>query len=328
MKMPRMFVMATAIAALAFSSVAQAHTGKILITAPENVDQRATVDPLKAYGQNPFGHNHTPACAKAFSAFSTLSDMTTADTSCHLKSDHAMIWFPTPLDASGNPVAASVHYYLLNSGYNVIVPPNGLHFVAGNPIYVGAYAPGQNITCLQADGGSVHYNKHVIPTAAQCPHGYEMTISSGQCWNGTQMGPGMGGSDGPADGKSHITSASPSTCTGKSIPRISLVLDVGAAGSGGHLSSDTPIAGMPNTYKYPGSTAHFDYDFDMLYDIDGLPAMNKIVTKCLNVDVYQGDLSCREVDDATTGIGTIYKEKGADMTPGTTGADKTQRVTG
>lgn len=282
---------------LALAANADADTGKVLIHCRANLSQRAAVDPILDYGIFPTHHDHTPAGAMAFSSTSTLSQMLAAPTSCDTRADHSMLWVPTPLTSKGKPATlGAFDYYMFNLGNRIRhTPPDGLRFVAGNADCTGLFCPAIYI-CHKVNG--TIFAKHTIPTRRDgCDTrnglGYDMIVYSGQCWEGTSLGQGMGDST-PA---SNITSADP--CPGQVIPGIQLALGVAANGLGGHLSSDIRAG---TTKSSPGSTGHFDYVLGWTQN-----SLTAIIDHCLNAAAFTpAQVSCYAVQDGD-GASTVYQ---------------------
>jgi hypothetical protein len=285
-------------------------TGKLLILCRPNLHQRATVDPLEHYGEPRTMHNHTPAGAMAFKSRSTVAQMLAAPTSCTPSADHSMLWIPTPLQRNGKPATIRfIGYYMINSGYRIRrLPPDGLRFVAGDPMCKGNDCPAI-YGCPKRHGGLLA--QHMIPTARDgCDtrggQGYVMTIySAGQCWNRASLGEGMGGSGQPAT----ITKGAP--CHGQVIPTIQLVVNVGANGIGGHLSSDVPAGTAKSS---PGSTGHFDYVFGWKNDAQGDP-LGAVIKRCLDATAFPiGEVSCKDIRNPG-GSSTIYETNASTEAP-------------
>ena len=264
----------------------------------------AQVDPIADFGISPSAHSHTSAGASFDASGNPIFTATTSplapiaagsQTSCiqfgeGTLSDHDLIWIPTPYNADGTPSnVTGVAYYLMNNGYQVERPPNGLHFVAGNHSYVGAYGAGEYV------GAGCSYSGHIIPQPSTGCTGFQESIFGvSQCWL-PYLGEGMG----DASPSAQFAEVDSTTCLadgGVQIPEIELVITVQCDSSGcGYLSSDVN-AGSQNTY--PGSTAHFDFVFGFTPNSSGQDALSLIDTGCLNVTGYTiGQVSC-----------TIYKE--------------------
>jgi hypothetical protein len=298
-KSPLFATVAVVAAMLFVPTVTQAYVGKVEIHCRANLSQQAAVDPITAFGVSPSKHLHTPAGAASFSAFSTLPGMMRSSTSCDVRSDHSMFWFPTPLRRDGTPATIrAADYYLVNLNRTLTAePPNGLRFIGGNPDCTGQFCGSLEYRCLSGGG----YLAHTIPPAGACgSSGYEMYISgAAQCWNGLDYGPGLGGTDGPAGAKANFVSTYP--CNGYVVPRVDLAVRVGNDGVGGYVSSDVP-KGVQTTS--PGSTAHFDYVFGWALNSSNQSSIGSIIGDCLDVTGYTAfQLSC--IDHG----GTIYKAK-------------------
>ena len=297
----RRLALALAATTLLLAGDAHAYVGKVLFhcTAVGNTQ----VDPMAQFGAVPSAHLHTSAGASFDGLGNPIFTATTSplapiaaltQTSCTqfgegTLSDHDLIWIPTPFNQDGTPSnVTGVAYYLMNNGYQVERPPNGLHFVAGNHSYVGAYGSGE----YQCSG----YLSHTIPQPSTGCTGYQESIfGQPQCWL-PYLGEGMGDASPTSAQFSGVDSTTCLADGGVQIPEVELVITVQCDSTGcGYLSSDVN-AGSQNAY--PGSTAHFDFVFGFTPNSSGQDALGLIDSGCLNVTGYTiGQVSC-----------TIYKE--------------------
>lgn len=276
---------------LALSGIASADgfRGRVELNCTPNADVQA--DPMEQFGVTPSLHLHTPVGANVFGPLTTLPEMIDSQTSCDIQSDHSLLWFPTPLRPDGTPATINrAAYYLANSGYVLTAePPNGLKVLGGSPSCTTKYCNNAVFFCRTPSGGE--YEQHTIPPAGACAAGagYQEDVSTGQCWNGENFGPGMGSQDGPGgDSESNFTFDNPCT-SGYVVPQIVLSLFVASDGVGGCLSSDI-VEGSCTTA--PGSTAHINYVFGWTLNSSGASSMGAIVQDCLNQSPINTGISC------------------------------------
>lgn len=286
-------------------------TGKMLIHCQAITSQSANVDPIKDYGVSPSPHNHTPAGAQAFSAFTTLPAMMSAATSCNTQSDHSEIWLPTAYNPDGTVAPyLAIDYYLGNLGYDIQADtPNGLREIGGNPDCNNLYCNSSSVfDCYEPDG--VYYVSHHIPAAGVCDPNHDIGFlvnQNAQCWDGVNYGAGMGGTGSAATFGAAGTTLAPDggkTCAnGYPIPFIDVGGDLPPSVAGGYVSSDIALGTQTSC---GGCSLHFDYVFGWANDpSDQISSLAKIIANCLdvpdtlNAGTYtQGQASCQEVKQA------------------------------
>lgn len=233
----------------------------------------AQVDPIKNWNQPVSGHMHQFFCNTSTAYNSTTASLQAGGTTSNVKGMQWAVWVPLMLDAAGNPVTPiSMSYRFDNVGPgNVTVPPDGLDFIMGNAANTNPNATAGLWACT----GVANTPQMTIPTS--CPAGavgkHVAIYPHHGCWNGTQMGPGLGRGDGPADAFSHINGTQDCP-TGIRQPRPSIVFKYPL--SAHHLSSDAPG-------QLGGTTMHVDDVVVSGTDVFGRDFITQVVNQCLNV---------------------------------------------
>lgn len=301
---------------LAVPAIAQAqnNVGKILIHGTV-VASDVQADPLKGFGQSPFGHAHDFCGSGTFGPSMTLLSMSNASSSSFFEqADHSGLWFPTPIESDGTtPVPAAditCGYYLSNNGYSITQdPPWDLAILGGNPDYVGNLGSAEfyGFHCTALNGGT--WQQHYLPPASEGCTNYEEEIDdSAQCWGGLLSG--LGTATGPAS----FISADPTMCAssgGIAVPAIHFVIFVSDQ-AWEYVSSDFSADPNVTADGHGGETGHFDYVFDWKQDpSNGQDAMGEIIKGCLvNLPyVYgTGDQSCGEQGISGTNLHYIRNQ--------------------
>jgi hypothetical protein len=226
---------------------------------------------------------------------STTESLLAGGTTCKVQSDINAIWFPAMIGKDGNPIPGKTVYRLINDSPvvhgTVTIPPNGLNFIAGAPNKTVADGANEIWRCFP--GGT---EQRTIP--ASCPAesvGIRASFYNLQgCWNGTDMGPGLGRGGGPADAVSHMILNLNCPAPGVKIPRVSTILEWPASAAGGHLSSDDrDFDGKAD--GDPGASLHVDFVYISGKDSEGNDFYKRVDDMCLNQPVA---LKARCVVDA------------------------------
>lgn len=277
-------------------------------------------DPLLGFGQDPFGHNHCAFGSTAFGPELTLRKALDSPTSAVLKSNHSSVWVPSMRAADGTivkPLSLSYYYQLSDTQPMLEDVVNGIRFVGGKSSNERASSAAGIWYCYSTVTSRVQTSGvRYIPSS--CPaesNRLIVQLTMGDCWNGTDYGPGMGGVGGPADGKSHVITDNGSANNGTAwqevcrdpdrlyIPTLLTEVRFPVTAAGGRLDSDHDFAD-------PGSSWHMDYFFAWGRNSAGEFAFPRIVEKCLNIDANIGGIgtqvSCKERSDGTvwTNYGT------------------------
>lgn len=326
---------------LVLTSQAHAVVGNLQFHCPPNKDPLDPTkyifrqqDPMLHYGQASTGHLHQGS--RNFNSTTTMTDLMDTAGGCIIKSNRSLFLWPVPLAPAGTAVpaggmtqtdgkvvvpAVNFRYYFRQIGTNVVAfPLNGFKQLIGNPENTGDYGSLGRWQCLNGsltsppllwmpnENSHGTYNGKAWSCAA--PAALEETIRDGNtCWDGVRSGPGMGTTDGPANGLSHkqpCDAAHPYR-----LAVIDAVLDFphAALAVGTRLSSD-------NIIGRPGLSAHID-------DIEFFPladTQTRLLGYCMNQtspplpDNYPpmdpNGLSCQEEDSPAggqpAGTGTIW----------------------
>jgi uncharacterized protein DUF1996 len=182
-----------------------------------------------------FSHDHTFVGNVSTSAFSTLSSLRSARTTCAPRTDTAAYWAPT-LYVDGNPITprgAAIYYRRLTTAPVRPFPP-GLRMVAGNSHAVRPQS--QQITYW--DCGVFKENFYAprglessalssgIPHCAQYAN-LQLHVTFPNCWNGKSLD--------SADHRSHMAYSVAGRCPSShpvAVPAITLVYNYLALGPG------------------------------------------------------------------------------------------------
>ena len=203
-------------------------------------------DPIVYPGQRGRSHSHTFFGNQSTNAFSTLSTLRAARTSCYLKGDTSAYWVPT-LFVRGRPVQpTSVAAYYRLPNYGDLRPfPRGLRMIAGD---AHARRP-QSLRVTGWDCG-VSVAGGVRPTSSvptcrgtRVSQLLHLHVHFPDCWDGRRL-------DSP-DHKSHMAYSRSYRCPAShpvKVPKLELILGY-------------PIAGGPDVELASGgqTSAHGDF---------------------------------------------------------------------
>lgn len=217
--------------------------------------------------------------------------MQAASTSCLVKSDHTMLWFPTVLKPGGTPATILANETVLTNVAGMTLDPlnptpNGLRFIAGNSS-CGLVSCAGNVI-FQCTGSVA--TSHKIPTSCPAGNGFnEAVYAQNQCWDGASLGQGMGESNPPNVIGTNIDDTSTSCPSGfQNIPGIVWTIHVAQDGVGGYLTSDAVLGTQSSC---PGCSGHFDFVFGQS------PSMlSAVFAQCLDVLGWPNgpQATCRE----------------------------------
>ena len=238
-----------------------------------NFAHRAPDDPIVFPREPGFSHDHTFVGNVSTNAFSTLSSLRSARTTCTPGGDTAAYWAPT-LYLDGNPVtprAAAIYYRRLTIARVRPFPP-GLRMVAGNSYAFqpqsrrvtswdcavfkeNFYAPRTTQSAAASSG---------IPDCSQYAN-LQLRVTFPDCWNGRSLD--------STDHKSHMAYSVAGRCPAShpvALPSITLVYSYLALGPGSAMLSSGG--------QYSG---HADF-----INAWNERALTKLVDTCLNERVY------------------------------------------
>jgi len=218
--------------------------------------------------------------------------MVAATTTCKVGADKISSWVPTLYSPGGQvvPLAANTQYRLDNIAAGPVKPtPQGLTFIFGSPSNTNPNATIGQWVC----SGTPQPATMTIPTS--CPVGatgvHIAIYPHHGCWDGVNLGPGLGRNTGPADAISHVRAGTTASCDAPKvrIPRPSFILRYPLAAVGGRLSSDSP--GLLG-----GTTMHLDVAQVGGQDAAGRDFNTRVPAMCLNLipDSEPFRVTCQE----------------------------------
>jgi Domain of unknown function (DUF1996) len=238
---------------------------------------RAPDDPIVFPRHPRWSHDHTFVGNVSTSAFSTLSSLRTAGTTCDRKADTAAYWAPTLL-INGRPFLppAATIYYRRKTLARVRPFPPGLKMIAGNSRATSPQSPKVTFwACgvikstfysynpFRPSAGSVSYSSGPsgVPRCPP-PARLELHVNFPDCWSGKRL-------DSP-DHKSHMAYSAGGKCAPAhpvAMPAISLVYSYPTIPPG-------PVVVLSSGGRYSGHA-----DFINAWDQSTL---RKLVANCLN----------------------------------------------
>lgn len=281
--MRRLVSLLTAALLLPAAATATPFNGSVLISC--NPAAQAQVDPIVSFGVTPSDHMHAFFGSNAASSTTTLPQMLAGSTSCDVKSDKSLYWHPSIVAADGHqvfPGRSSFYYRAANRGVPIHPFPMGVHWVYGDHSNLSAQKAVARWTCAGV-------TQSVIP--ATCGGaGVQETIYVSTCWDGMNLGAGMGGQDSVTGSQPMATApGNPPVCPADhpvNVPSLQFILNWPADAVGGRLSSDDIGAA-------PGASAHVDVAIAWTFNSQGHDALSLLTDECLNVDAVSGAVTCR-----------------------------------
>lgn len=239
------------------------------------------VDPIIAWNVPQSGHPHSFVVNAGVNYNSTTAQLMAAGTTSPVSSFKTAIWMPSVIAPDGTqvPIRGGVNRFInegnVSAGVkNVNKPPNGLDYIHGDSHKTTTTGLGDTWACI----GVANTPQATIP--ATCPAGATgirwVAYQGKGCWNGVDLGPGLGRSTGPADAQSHMWNDVGFDCPGGvRIPQISTIFEWDTRAIGGRLSSDAP--GAP-----PASSVHTDQIYFDGVDRLGNGFWDRALSMCLN----------------------------------------------
>jgi uncharacterized protein DUF1996 len=241
---------------------------------------RATDDPIVFPALPGVSHDHTFVGNVSTNAFSTLSSLKKANTSCVPRADTAAYWAPT-LFADGRPVTpitATIYYRRLTLAPVRPFPP-GLRMVAGDSHAVAPQSMAVtywdcSLLKTQFYGPNDAVRTALAPAASSsipsCPPRAELQlhVNFPECWDGRHL-------DSP-DHRGHMAYAVSGRCPAShpvGLPALELVYSYPARATDG--------AGTVNLSSGGQTTGHADF-----INAWNQPALAQRVHRCLNEYAY------------------------------------------
>lgn len=250
------------------------------------------VDPVVQYGVPTSAHMHAICGVEGINENSTGASIRASNktaTAVLPKSVRTVWWMPAIQTSLGQFVAPTSSKLYYTNGCNPNDPakpcpppldtrnPNDLAYVFGdkaNQTYNGA------IGLWRCSGAPTTTQKRNIPTncTAYGNKGVQLAIYGPTCWDGVNMGPGLGRTgSGPADGRTHVRG---SVCSPENPVRIMGSVwsaNFPASAIGGKLSCDTSLANA-------GYCLHTDHVDEGLPNSQGQDGLQRICDLCMNAD--------------------------------------------
>lgn len=219
-------------------------------------------DPIVYPGQPGKSHDHTFIGNDSTNAFSTLSSLQAATSSCRRVGDTAAYWVPTLGSPTGKPVVPirATVYYRRRTLAPVQAPPPGLKMIAGD---AKATAPQSlRVTSWNCGPEAGVPPQSTIPT---CPNagreGLALHVMFPNCWDGVHLD--------SADHRSHMAYSVAGRCPADhpvALPAIQVNLRY-------------PVRGGPGYFLASGGqfSAHADF-----FNAWQQPVLESLVDGCLN----------------------------------------------
>jgi hypothetical protein len=212
---------------------------------------RAGDDPIVRPGQPGASHVHEFFGNTSTNAYSTLTSLRAAGTTCDPVADRSAYWVPT-LYQNGQavpPQSVRIYYQGITDRANVRPFPQGLRMVVGNPLATG---PDQNPAARWSCVGQSQSSRDFLA----CPAGskLETYLDFPTCWDGRNLD--------SADHKSHMAfglGGVGGTCPASHpvpVPRLEYLITYDVRGTGLTLAGTRNGA---NVTTAPGYTFHGDF---------------------------------------------------------------------
>ena len=224
-------------------------------------------DPIVYPGQPNKSHNHTFVSNTSTDAFSTLTSLRAAGTTCQRPGDTAAYWMPTLLQdgKAVTPTGATI-YYRTRTNSRISPFPAGLKMIAGD---ARAMMPqSMRVTFWNCGVRAGLPRSSTVPT---CPEGggasLRLHVTFPDCWNGRTLD--------SADHKSHMAYSQNGVCPSThpvAVPAISFIMRYPIQGG-----SDVELASMG---QYSGHA-----DFFNAWD---QATLTRLVNNCLNARRHCG----------------------------------------
>ena len=222
---------------------------------------RAQDDPIVSPGRPGASHDHSFVGNTSTSAFSTVSSLLRAETTCQRPGDTAAYWMPTLfVDGKGVAPLAATIYYRRRTLEQVQPFPPGLKVIAGDSM---ARSPQpRRVTFWNCGVMAGVPPSSEIPT---CPEGrrtsLRLHVTFPSCWDGRNLD--------SADHESHLAYARRGSCPEThpvSVPAISIIFRY-------------PVSGQVNAELASGGqySAHADF-----FNAWNRGALTSLVETCLN----------------------------------------------
>jgi hypothetical protein len=247
------------------------------------------VDPVKSWGVDPSAHKHCVFGQQGLTANSTGTTIrASAPVAASMpKSVKTIWWMPALISKLGQDVPATTSNQYYSNGCNPadpakpcpppldVRPPNDLAYIIGSSDNTD---PNKAVGLWRCLGSPTTTQKRYIPTNCDAygNRGVQMAVYGPTCWDGVNVGPGLGRTGtGPASGSGHVAS-----CDSAHPVRIMGAVwgaTFPAAAIGARLSSDP-------TFAVAGLSLHIDHVDEGVPNSQGKDGLAQIRDMCMNYD--------------------------------------------